>query len=75
MPVIYSRVPKFFRRPGTQGPAFELDDDGDLQPTMFDLVTPEAFEEAATFQLRPSTGAAEDPLWELDTNGDWMPKT
>lgn len=75
MPLIYSRIPKFFRRPGTSGPAFELDDDGALQPTTFDLVAAGAFEEAATFQLRPSAGAIEDPLWEQDESGDWMPST
>lgn len=73
MPVIFSRVPKFIRSLVTAGPACELNGSGEIEPTLFQRVTPEAFD-GSIGTISPRSIDAEDPLFEQDGNGDWMPR-
>jgi hypothetical protein len=72
---MYSRIPKRHDRAGDRQPAWELDDDLELRPSLSNaLLQDEAWEVTSNLLgLIPRLSFITDDFWELDINGDLQP--
>jgi hypothetical protein len=73
---MFSRIPKFHDGAEPRQGAWELDGDGDLQPTLSNvLLLDEAWEITENrVGLMPREAFTDDDFWEVDGDGNLTPK-